>query len=702
MSKELKSHSSARNNSLARLSYRPDIDGLRAIAVLAVVVFHAFPSLLKGGFVGVDIFFVISGYLITSIIINNFKDGNFSFFVFYARRIRRIFPTLIVVLIFSYIIAWVMLFPEDLRQFGLSVAAGAGFVSNFLLWSESGYFDASADAKPLLHLWSLGIEEQFYIIWPMLLWYFTKRKINLKLIILIIFVVSFVVNLSQVYSNRVAAFYSPLTRCWELLAGALLVFYGNNKDRDSGSDCNRFDLLLVKMCRWGLPCTNNEAVFRNALSLFGVLLIIISLFLVSKDSNFPGLWAVLPVFGAVCVINSGSNAVFNKFFLSNQFVVSIGLISYPLYLWHWPLLSFVKIIGAENSRLIRIATIVASFALAWLSYKFVESPLRFGKKENFKTISLILLIVLIGGVGALTWHFNGLIFGNNSQLKKMMHPLSTTMQNPNYESSDLFFAIWQGSPLLEQRDFLLFSGKSAESARIAVIGDSHANRLYLGLEGKSQLSMLNVGRGTCPPFIDVDVVDKNGNSFLCQPLVNNYLSYVKGCANIDIVVLNAFYIQYNRDVMLSYGSEPISFEKALAKTVEFFSDSNKTIVIVLDVPEVPRSCYSGKATRNWPVWNGEDDASCLVSRKVQDDLRKRVLNSLSHIKYNQYSVYVFDPASVLCKYESCGEIDEKNYLYYKDGNHLNAMGVHLVGSGCLKNYKQYVISLKNRGTFDMD
>ena len=210
---------------LSHSKYRPDIDGLRAIAVLSVVAFHAFPSWIRGGFIGVDVFFVISGYLISTIIFENLDKGTFSFSEFYSRRIRRIFPALLLVLIACFAFGWFALLADEYKQLGKHIAAGAGFISNFILWNESGYFDNSADAKPLLHLWSLGIEEQFYIVWPLLLWFVWKRKFNLLTITIVLAVASFILNLKGVKQDMVATFYSPQPRFWELLCGSLLAWF---------------------------------------------------------------------------------------------------------------------------------------------------------------------------------------------------------------------------------------------------------------------------------------------------------------------------------------------------------------------------------------------------------------------------------------------------------------------------------------------
>lgn len=209
------------NAQLTHPKYRADIDGLRAIAVLSVVIFHAFPKLLVGGFIGVDIFFVISGFLISTIIMGSLEQNSFSFIEFYSRRIKRIFPALLLVLIASFVFGWFMLLADEYKQLGKHIAGGAGFVSNFFFWNESGYFDNAAETKPLLHLWSLGIEEQFYIIWPLLLWLSWKNRFSLLTSTIIVIVISFALNVVKVQSDTTAAFYSPQTRFWELLAGSV-------------------------------------------------------------------------------------------------------------------------------------------------------------------------------------------------------------------------------------------------------------------------------------------------------------------------------------------------------------------------------------------------------------------------------------------------------------------------------------------------
>ncbi|MEZ5488290.1 MAG: acyltransferase [Steroidobacteraceae bacterium] len=204
--------------------YRPDVDGLRAIAVLSVLVYHAFPDLLPGGFVGVDIFFVISGFLISGIILTRIQAGTFTFADFYARRIRRIFPALAAVLVACLLAGWLILFPVDYERLGGHVLAGAAFVSNLVLWRESGYFDTSSELKPLLHLWSLGVEEQFYLIWPVLLVLAARFLHRILWAIVAVALLSFAANLLLVGSHASAAFYLPITRFWELMLGSMLAY----------------------------------------------------------------------------------------------------------------------------------------------------------------------------------------------------------------------------------------------------------------------------------------------------------------------------------------------------------------------------------------------------------------------------------------------------------------------------------------------
>ena len=361
---------------LASSQYRSDIDGLRAIAVLSVVGFHAFPLGIRGGFIGVDIFFVISGFLISTIIFDGLEAGVFSFSEFYGRRIKRIFPALALILLASYAFGWFALFPHEYAQLGKHIAAGAGFVSNFVLSNESGYFDNLAETKPLLHLWSLGIEEQFYIVWPLLLWLAWRFRIRILGLTVAVAVASFALNIFGIFIDDVPTFYSPQTRFWELLTGSLLAWH-RLQGVDETSERQRKVSALLGRFSGRRIAEDFRATARHLQSWSGACLIAFALLFLTKSQPYPGWWALLPTIGAALIIAGGARSGFNRKILSHPVLVWFGLISYPLYLWHWPLLSFARImVGDVPSAGIRITAVALSVPLAWVTWVLLEKPIR--------------------------------------------------------------------------------------------------------------------------------------------------------------------------------------------------------------------------------------------------------------------------------------------------------------------------------------
>jgi peptidoglycan/LPS O-acetylase OafA/YrhL len=384
---------SQRNPHLYHPKYRPDIDGLRAVAVLSVVGFHAFPSLVKGGFIGVDVFFVISGFLISGIVFESLDKGTFTFREFYARRIRRIFPALILVMVASFIVGWFSLLADEYKQLGKHITGGAAFISNIVLWQEAGYFDNSAETKPLLHLWSLGVEEQFYIVWPLLLWLAWKRKFNFFAVTLAIALGSFYLNLKGIKQDAVATFYSPLTRFWELMCGGLLAWVTIYKKSSYANFKLKADRLLVSAI-YKDKTVEEGRTLANLSAFVGLALLAWGLERITKNYSFPGVWALVPVVAAVLIISAGPKAWVNKNLLSNEVAVWIGLISYPLYLWHWPVISFATIFESTfPSVSVRIEALIAAILLAYITYKIVERPIRAGSKKNEMTAVLFMLMV---------------------------------------------------------------------------------------------------------------------------------------------------------------------------------------------------------------------------------------------------------------------------------------------------------------------
>ena len=334
--------------------YRPDIDGLRAVSILLVVGFHAQSWLIPGGFIGVDIFFVISGFLITGIILSQIEAGRFSALGFYARRIRRIFPALIVVLSATYVAGWFLLLPDGFVDLGKNIAASVGFVSNLFQLRQAGYFAPASADNPLLHLWSLGIEEQFYIVWPGVLLLIARSK-SRPLLIFALAAASFAVGLLIFAGYKEWAFYSPIPRVWELLAGGLV----------AERQIARRDFLKAGFARQ-----------HDLQATLGLALIASAAIGLNRDSTFPGVGALLPVLGAVLLILSPASLI-NRGLLSSRAMVLIGLISYPLYLWHWPLLSYLGILRSGDPNFLEIwAAVMSAGLLSYLTYRFIELPLR--------------------------------------------------------------------------------------------------------------------------------------------------------------------------------------------------------------------------------------------------------------------------------------------------------------------------------------
>lgn len=383
-------------------AYRSEIDGLRAFAVLSVVAFHAFPVWFKGGFIGVDVFFVISGFLISSHIFENLERDQFSLFDFFGRRIRRIFPALIIVMASSLLFGWFVLLSDEFNQLGKHVASGAAFVSNFIFAQEVGYFDTDSELKPMLHLWSLAVEEQFYIFWPLLLLLAWKLRQNLLMVCLVIMITSFFLNLFFFDRYPKENFFWPFGRFWELLVGSILAWLMHYRSMNNSSITNRFNGLNFSMDYFFVMINKNGIT-----TLLGLFILVFSIFLINKNP-FPSFTSVFPVLGAVLVIIGSSTSSLARLVLSNKFAVWFGLISYPLYLWHWPILSYLHIIedGTPHTDK-RILAILLSIALAWTTYQFVERPMRFGRsKQSFRTLFLVLASIFIGLVGFAISHLD--------------------------------------------------------------------------------------------------------------------------------------------------------------------------------------------------------------------------------------------------------------------------------------------------------
>ncbi|MGC2166405.1 MAG: acyltransferase family protein [Gallionella sp.] len=679
----------AEQTHLTHPKYRADIDGLRAIAVLSVVAFHAFPDWVRGGFVGVDIFFVISGFLISSIILSSLQKGTFSFAEFYARRVKRIFPALIVVMSSCFAFGWLVLLPDEYKQLGKHIAAGAGFVSNFFFWQEAGYFDNAAEAKPLLHLWSLGIEEQFYIVWPLLLYVAWKRKTNFLILAIALAIVSFAFNIRTTYSDITQAFYSPATRFWELSIGGILAYLTLHK-------INLWDKAMQQIAfTLGKP----DAMFKSDLtlrcnfrSIFGMLLIGVAVFLVvHKGRSFPGWWALFPATGAYLIISAGQHAWLNRRILSSRVMVWVGLISYPLYLWHWPLLAFARIIEADTPLIAhRFTAIIMAIALAWLTYKYIEKPIRYSNKSRTEVVRLCIFMIGIGGIGIITCIQDGF-------------PQRSNFENAQKKIADL---TWNRSEFgyincpteLQTLPRLGFCYLSANSApTIALFGDSHADHIFHGIAKLDKdNTWLFIGNHSCPPVSGISVVNRLVNN--CQQLTEKAIRHIIETPTIHTVVLS-FFGNYMLDtafakdhLLIKQGPQNIKitsnvfatenkielFYLGLEKSVIEFEKHGISVIVVIDIPELPflpRDCIR-------PSLFG-DKNSCELSTKTALSRQKELRSIIHKLVEAHPKVRIYDPIGLLCDSNKCNfETDE--YLIYRDSHHLSVRGGDYLVSDFLK------------------
>jgi peptidoglycan/LPS O-acetylase OafA/YrhL len=459
------------------LRYRPEIDGLRAIAVIAVVAYHAFPEVLGGGFVGVDIFFVISGYLITGIVLSEIDVGNFSLRSFYARRIRRILPALLVVLVTTAIVGWHLLLPEELAQLGRHVLASALFASNFVLWSETGYFEPGSSTKVLLHLWSLAVEEQFYVIWPVAL-LALHRFIGFRFLVALAAAMSFLLCLRLTALDPTAAFYSPIARCWEILAGSMLLL----AERDG-----------------------RLAAFRSWQSALAGLVLLSSAIFFFRDSDpFPGWRAAVPVLGTALIISAGSATWPNRV-LSSGPLVAVGLASYPLYLWHWPVLVFARQMqgGALNTAA-SLCAVMLAVVFAFATYRVCEKPIRKLPSISWVPASLLGSLGIVGGMGLVSDQSAGFADRYSPEAKQIAgftyDYLEAFRGGECFLDPDQTYANFADCGLSDR------TGKP----RILLWGDSYVAHLYPGYAAVfgNDYDIVQRTASACPPFLGVVVDDR--------------------------------------------------------------------------------------------------------------------------------------------------------------------------------------------------
>jgi len=631
-------------------NWRADIDGLRAVAILAVVGFHFFPYWLPTGFIGVDIFFVISGYLVTRILLAAHAAGSFSILSFYAARIRRIFPALALVLVTVMVAGWAALYADERVALGRHVLAGAGFVANLLLWRENGYFDAAIEAKPLAHLWSLGVEEQFYLLWPLVLALVVASRYRVWPIA-VLAAASFLANVMLVDQAQHTVFYLPVFRFWELLAGALLAVA-------------EAESLLAPLARRAA-----------SVSAGGFALLAAGILLVPGSAGFPGAWAALPVLGATLVIAAGPQAPLNRLLLSNRCMVGIGLVSYPLYLWHWPLLSFVRIVfQVEPGVPAMAALLVLSFLLAWVTWKLVEAPVRAPRQGPRKAMVLGALMAAVAIAGLRFDVAGGAVPGDRAWV-------ATTSIRPEVlleRNTDLAEGCGLVDPAARSLvRYCLHDARGPE--RFALVGDSKAQVLFNGLARTSSPGgrWLFVG-GALQHGGLVPALSERPQHRHAQPAVRAALGALARNPRIETVVVatatRALFQLPREDSIEDLAQGPnrdAALEGLRAFTGELLR-AGKKVVLLVDNPTLPdvRKCLLPERFRALqPLadrFGRSVAAGCKLSPQRHRELSRPYLDLLEEVRRMAPGrIAIFDTVPLLCDLDqgSCPSSDRVAPLY---------------------------------------
>jgi peptidoglycan/LPS O-acetylase OafA/YrhL len=650
-------------------NYRPDIDGLRAVAVLLVVFFHAFPEYLTGGFIGVDVFFVISGFLISGIIFRKIRAGNFSFWDFYARRVRRIFPALIFLFVPLLIAGAFLLTPAEYRELGKEVALGTFFAENiYLIKNTGGYWDLSTEMMPLMHLWTLAVEEQYYIIYPILcLLAFRFWSKGRAAFLWILWIASFAFCLFQYASHPIATFFSLHTRFWELCSGCLLAYY------------------YPQIAEW--LQNSRRRLFAQALPWAGLAVILVSALVLKGSDHYPGVLTLLPVLGAVAIL-CGKDSRLNNTLLSRKTFVTVGLLSYTLYLWHWPIFSIARLLNGRElpDYSIRFGLVILSVAISAVSFYFFELPIRRKKASKLLVAVLASVMCAIAAAGFLIKKTNGV----PQRLPKEDVAFAAQLKNsfPRWNDFCTRKYGFQG----DVRDCYLSEDRPAT---VAVLGDSHARHLMTGLstvwaESKNPPVYLMLAESGTPPLLDIwrRVVEPETNKEGAVPWQTQAINRVLAEPNIRTVVLgsrwNNFIVADNsvnwkntpqfdpRDVV----RRPEAFEYFLDKTLAAFAKAGKNVVLVEDVPSYPFTPASCKRPFR-------DMKNCVVPRNEFDQSVKEANRVLRLVAKRYPNVRIYSAWEPLCDAESCYMVRD-NQAYYHDVDHLTDAGSRLVAEGLVK------------------
>lgn len=600
------------------MKYRTEIDGLRALAVLPVILFHAGFEWFSGGFVGVDVFFVISGYLITTIIISEMAEAKYSIINFYERRARRILPALFFVMGVCLPIALLFLAPSDLKAFGHSLVAVSTFSSNILFWREAGYFDIASELKPFLHTWSLAIEEQFYILFPIFLIFIWKLGVKWVLaLLLIVFFISLGIAHWGAYNSPYAAFYLLPTRGWELLIGVFAAFY------------LKYNAHL------------KSHITNQLLSSLGFGMIVFSIFIFNKDTPFPSLYTLIPTVGTGLLILCAVPKTFIYKFLSLKFFVGIGLISYSAYLWHQPILAFVRYRSLETtSDLVLLISCFASLILAWFSWRFIEAPFRSKEKFDRRSIFKLTMIFSLFFLSTGLWlNFNN--GGLNYYSVEKQKVLKSFINGKDY--------------VVEKHTEinLLEFNKTNNKLDIFIIGDSHSQDLVNAIFE-----------------IDFDT-DKEFSSYLIELKCGS----TSNCDYNDLLnseIQNQISLADEIWIISSWKQSDVPY---IAESLERIKNINHNIKLYgtkyFGSPSA--KWYKFKNTEAWlsAIFNNNDTDRYIEVSKINEDL-ENIAQSLN--------IEFINTQYLICGIEIfCHNYVNGNIISY-DGSHLTRHGAKILGT----------------------
>jgi len=671
------------------IKHRSDIDGLRAIAVLSVIVYHCAHVLLPGGFIGVDIFFVISGYLITRIIAADLLAGQFSLAEFYVRRAKRILPALFVVLAATLLAGMLLLTPSNLSKLGASAAATAAFVSNITFWLDTGYFDAASELKPLLHTWSLGVEEQFYLLWPLMLMLLARPRWSPRAPTIIVLVLSFVLSCFVVVWHQASAFYLLPTRAWELLMGAALA------------------LRIVP------PLTTQRA--RNLAALAGLASIAAGLALLNGESHFPGWNALLPCVGAALLIHAGERGdnVVARYLLSLRPMVFIGLISYSLYLWHWPLLSLARSTQDGPLTMAQSFSLAAlAIVLATLTWVFVETPMRVRGRVLRRAPILAryaLASVLVLAIGVYLHQSRGLLEFASPEI--MRTELAREDDNP---LSDTCLLRGQQEQLTSPTCIV---GEERFAQSVVLWGDSHADSAMPGItESAAKLGFATeqLTMAACPPLVGARIEGPDFDGSECAAFNKRVMDYLRTATHVRAVVLSArwpvytensrfgtedpgpiTYLADSQDAQWSRDSSRRVFSRSLESTVDALRRANKRVILFGAIPAMGVNLPECIARRYLPF---SEDRDCAVRAELVLPRMSFADSEINRVAAAP-GVCSYLPKTVLCTAKSCtGEAGGE--ILYANDDHLSAKGArymtrHMDLRACFVASREQMVSATN-------